>query len=60
MQELAIVYGVWAWVTVWWLDLLFALIVGPLTLLGVLRFLVVTIAMVVISTMIFRHRYWVA
>lgn len=57
MQEIAIAYGVWAWITVWWLDLLFAIVVGPLTLLGILRFVVVTIAMVVISFALFRHRW---
>lgn len=50
-------YGVWAWITAWWLDLLFAIVVGPLTLLSILRFVVVTIGMAAISFGLFRHHW---
>lgn len=57
MMVIAVSYVAWAYTTVWWLDLLFAIVVGPLTLLGILRFVVVTIAMLIISFALFRHRW---
>ena len=41
------------------LRLLFALVVGPLTLLGVLRFVVVTVGMAAISFGLFRGHWLV-
>jgi hypothetical protein len=57
MQEIAIAWTAWAWVTVWWLDTLFAIVVGPLALLPILSFIVVTIAMLMISFALFRNRW---
>jgi hypothetical protein len=57
MQEIAIAWTAWAWVTVWWLGLLFSIVVGPLALLPILSFIVVTIAMLMISFALFRNRW---
>ena len=57
MQEVAIAYGIWAWITTWWLGLLFGIVVGPLMLLPILNFIVVSIAMLIISFALFRHRW---
>ena len=57
MQEIAISYGVWAWITTWWLGLLFGIVTAPLMLLPILNFIVVTIAMAVITFALFRKRW---
>jgi hypothetical protein len=57
-MDVAISWGIWAWITTWWLALLVGLLGGPLMVLPVLNFIVVTVAMVIISSALFRHRLW--
>jgi hypothetical protein len=48
-------YYIWALTVVWWLKLLFAIVVGPLMLLPILTFIVVTLAMAAISFGLWRR-----
>jgi hypothetical protein len=60
MQEIALVYGVVAWLAVWWLDLLFLMLTGPLILMLVLKFIITTVCLVVIVWSLARRRWLVA
>ena len=57
MQELAIVYGVLAWLGCWDIDLVITLTRGPLALDPVLKFVVVTVCLVIILLKLF-HAHW--
>jgi hypothetical protein len=57
MMEVAVSWGVWAWLEVWMVDLLYALLIGPLTAIGVVRFLIVAVAATIVTIALFRHRW---
>jgi hypothetical protein len=59
MMTISVSWTAWAYVTTWWLALLVGLLGGPLMVLPILNFLVVTVAVVIISSALFRHRLWV-
>ena len=59
MQELAIVYGIVAWLAAWDIDLAIIIARGPLTVDPVLKFIVVTICLVVVLVKLARaHWLW--
>ena len=59
MQEVAIVYFVVAWLTAWDIDLAVRLLPGPLTADLALKFLVVTVCLVVVLVKSARaHWLW--
>ena len=59
MQELAIVYGIVAWLAAWDIDLAVIVARGPLTVDPVLKFIVVTICLVVVLVKLARaHWLW--
>jgi hypothetical protein len=49
-------FAAWVWLTLLFLDYLFAVMLGPLTLLGVLRLIVVAIGTAAVSFGLFRRR----
>jgi hypothetical protein len=57
MQEIAIVYFVVAWLAAWDIDLVVMVVRGPLTVDPVLKFIVVTICLVVVLVKLARARW---
>lgn len=59
MMEIAVVYGIVAWLACWDIDLAVRLLPGPLTADLVLKFLVVTVCLVVVLVKLARaHWLW--
>ncbi len=57
MMDTAVSYGVTAWIISWWLDLLWAMVIGPLSLILILKFVVVTLCVAMIVWGLSRHGF---
>jgi hypothetical protein len=57
MLATSVSWTAWAYLTTWWLSLLFAVVASPPALLPILDFIVVTVAMLMISYALFKNRW---
>ena len=48
MQEIAIYYGVVAWLTCWWIDLTVVIVRGPVFIDPILKWIVVLVCLIII------------
>jgi hypothetical protein len=57
MLEIAVAYTFVAWLSGWWIDLLFAVVRGPLFLDPIVKLVVVTLCLVMIVVALWRHHW---
>jgi H+/Cl- antiporter ClcA len=57
MQEIAIVYGITAWLLCWWIDLAVIVFRGPVMPDPLLKLIIVTVALMAILVTLQRHHW---
>jgi hypothetical protein len=57
MISVSVVYTFLAWLACWWIDLLFAIVRGPMYIDPIVKTIIVTICLVVILIALWRHHW---
>ena len=57
MLEISVAYPFLAWLACWWIDLLFAVVRGPLLLDPIVKAIIVTVCLIVILIVLWKHHW---
>jgi hypothetical protein len=60
MQEIAIVYGIVAWLACWLVDLIITVARGPMLADPILKLVIVAVCLIIVLMRLFRHGWLLA